>query len=49
MPEGVDEDAEKDALLEDVVINQVRQAQPEMDSWTSVGQKTRVLCSILII
>ncbi len=28
MPEGVDEDAEKDPLLEDVVINQVRQAQP---------------------
>jgi hypothetical protein len=28
MPEGVDEDAKEDPLLEDVVINQVRQAQP---------------------
>jgi hypothetical protein len=28
MPEGVDEDAEEDPLLEDVVINQIRQAQP---------------------
>jgi hypothetical protein len=28
LPEGVDEDAEEDPLLEDVVINQVRQAQP---------------------
>jgi hypothetical protein len=33
MPEGVDEDAEEDPLLEYVMINQVRQAQPGQTVW----------------